>query len=682
MQLLGLALYAHDGRRRDVNFEPGKLNIVTGESKTGKSALMTITEFCLGRNRYLIPAGPIADTVAWYGSLWQLTEDARGARAFVGRPAPPEGQRDTQRAMLVLGGADLGFLQFDDLKENSDTTAVRRQLGRRIGIEENVIESRGRGMNQTPFEAHLGHAAWLCLQDQDEIANRNLLFHRQGESGVEEHLKDTIPYFLGAVPADAAAKKASMRDAQRALRRAESALAAAEQEAGELNSALRGLLEEAHAAGLTEQRDVTDREGILAALHAARRPEDASGKAVNGVAGPVPSDVQDRRRALQAQRDQLRASLDSVMDSRSLLLDRRDAERDFTSAVELHAGRLTSLDLLVPTHGRTASEAEKASDGAASDDAMTTSAETACPVCGQALETPDASVADLAARLTRLRTEVSRLDTAPESRSRLITALENQANELRGQLAAVEGAIEALVAADRTSQIERRGDASRSYIRGRIDATLALTASTNDEAITRLRNAVATARARVNALGAELDPEDEREQLISRLNVVGQSMTTYATQMALEHVGTGVRLDLANLTVVTDSARGPLPLTRIGSGANWIGYHLATHLALHKFLVENDRPVPHFLMIDQPTQAYYPSVEAKNSGQVADSDHAAVVAMFKVMNDVVIDLAPGMQVIVSDHVNLVDEDWFQEAIQHRWRDGVRLIPSDWIAELT
>jgi hypothetical protein len=71
---------------------------------------------------------------------------------------------------------------------------------------------------------------------------------------------------------------------------------------------------------------------------------------------------------------------------------------------------------------------------------------------------------------------------------------------------------------------------------------------------------------------------------------------------------------------VTDTSDGPLPLQRIGSAANWIGYHLATHLALHQFFVENDRPVPRFLMIDQPTQAFYPSDTAKNEGIVLSLD--------------------------------------------------------------
>jgi hypothetical protein len=56
-------------------------------------------------------------------------------------------------------------------------------------------------------------------------------------------------------------------------------------------------------------------------------------------------------------------------------------------------------------------------------------------------------------------------------------------------------------------------------------------------------------------------------------------MTAYANRLSLEHAGESVRLDLARLTVVTDTPTGPTPLYQIGSAANWIGYHLVTHLA-------------------------------------------------------------------------------------------------------
>jgi hypothetical protein len=36
-----------------------------------------------------------------------------------------------------------------------------------------------------------------------------------------------------------------------------------------------------------------------------------------------------------------------------------------------------------------------------------------------------------------------------------------------------------------------------------------------------------------------------------------------------------------------------------------------------------------------------------------------------------------MQVIVTDHVELLDE-WFRGAIIERWRDGIALVPVDWL----
>ncbi|MGG8397705.1 DUF3732 domain-containing protein [Streptomyces lividans] len=49
-----------------------------------------------------------------------------------------------------------------------------------------------------------------------------------------------------------------------------------------------------------------------------------------------------------------------------------------------------------------------------------------------------------------------------------------------------------------------------------------------------------------------------------------------------------------------------IPLTRIGSAKNWIGYHLVAHLALHTYLLKHQRPVPHFIMFDQPTPGLLP----------------------------------------------------------------------------
>ncbi|WP_142211873.1 hypothetical protein [Streptomyces sp. SLBN-118] len=89
MQLLSVILYSTTGARRVLEFTPGALNVVTGESKTGKSALLDIVEYCLGRDTMQMPVGPITSTVSWYAALFDLD----GGRAFVARPAPCQARR-------------------------------------------------------------------------------------------------------------------------------------------------------------------------------------------------------------------------------------------------------------------------------------------------------------------------------------------------------------------------------------------------------------------------------------------------------------------------------------------------------------------------------------------------------------------------------------------------------------
>src|SRR5664279_810729 len=99
MQILAIVIWNHDGASRVIRFRPGRLNVITGRSRSGKSALLDIVEYCLGRDHRQVPSGPITATVAWYG----LIVDIRGQRVFIGRPEPKPGHVSTQIAMLRIG---------------------------------------------------------------------------------------------------------------------------------------------------------------------------------------------------------------------------------------------------------------------------------------------------------------------------------------------------------------------------------------------------------------------------------------------------------------------------------------------------------------------------------------------------------------------------------------------------
>src|SRR5258705_13896138 len=52
---------------RVVQFEPGRLNIISGVSRTGKSAIIPIIDYCLGADKCTIPTGVIRQKTAWFG---------------------------------------------------------------------------------------------------------------------------------------------------------------------------------------------------------------------------------------------------------------------------------------------------------------------------------------------------------------------------------------------------------------------------------------------------------------------------------------------------------------------------------------------------------------------------------------------------------------------------------------
>lgn len=176
------------------------------------------------------------------------------------------------------------------------------------------------------------------------------------------------------------------------------------------------------------------------------------------------------------------------------------------------------------------------------------------------------------------------------------------------------------------------------------------------------------------------DTEEKEEKLQSILNRIGFQMTELANNLNLEHSGDPVRLDLSKLTVVIDREERPIPLERMGSGENWVAYHLIAHLALHKYFTQHNRPIPRFLILDQPTQVYYPmDKDSDLEGSLeslADEDREAVRKMFNLILTVVRELFPNFQVIITDHADLVDEQ-FQDAVIERWRGDNALIPKDW-----
>jgi hypothetical protein len=77
-----------------------------------------------------------------------------------------------------------------------------------------------------------------------------------------------------------------------------------------------------------------------------------------------------------------------------------------------------------------------------------------------------------------------------------------------------------------------------------------------------------------------------------------------------------------------------------------------------------------------PTRAR-PTLARERGVASTDAAQAAVLVIFELLRDVVAELAPTCRSSVGDHANLPQPS-FHEAVHENWRDGVRLIPQEWI----
>jgi hypothetical protein len=177
-----------------------------------------------------------------------------------------------------------------------------------------------------------------------------------------------------------------------------------------------------------------------------------------------------------------------------------------------------------------------------------------------------------------------------------------------------------------------------------------------------------------------VNTEAIQQRLESILSNVSRYLSEYAQQIELEFADSPLRLDIRNLTIVADTPERAVPMSEIGSGENHVGYHVVAHLALHTWFAMRQRPVPSFLVLDQPSQAHFsPDVQlpAGTPREKLDADRRAVKRLYGLVLDVVEKLEGRLQVLITDHPDFVDDPRFQAAVIERWRDGLKLIPEDW-----
>ncbi|WP_459548548.1 DUF3732 domain-containing protein [Nocardia sp. X0981] len=632
------------GQARTVPFRTGTLNIVTGDSRRGKSALLTIIDYCLASSDHPVKAGKVRKYVGAYA----VTLVKPGQQLFVARRAPERGAAVSTVLCILSQAAGTPTPSLEELSFTTPLDVAKDLLSDFSGIDRTVkVPAFARAQTIAPS---IRHALFFCFQAQNEVANPDLLFHSQGEEWRPNTIRGVIPYFLGAVDPEQAARRNRLRLLRRDLSDLEAKLAQS-RDLGPASGQARALLTEALEAGLLSQRDSEPTaeevsgllrfalEGDIQLAPAAENHRDSDGDPLAAAT--------DRRTQLRRAVGQSRARIADLKRA----LEEND---DFAGQAREQRTRLASLGLMRVNQG--ASQAAH------------------CPVCESPIASANSTVTAIMRDLERLDGDLQVIGSDTPALQRQLAREEEQLQQLRAALTRNQDEINEISAGLRALQQEPDDAQRAAHVRGRISLYLDTTAQhVSGPQVEDRREDLQRQIAELEDL---LSDDTQNDRLTSYLSLISQNIRTKAAALVLDHSDAPVRLDVNRLTVVADTNDGPVRLADMGSAENHLGYHIATLLSLHEWFSEHRAPVPRTLILDQPSQVYFP---ADYGEPTRDLSH--LLNVYQTIVNTTRALDGALQVIVVEHADLT-APLFRDHVVERWRysNNQALVPPEWITE--
>ena len=635
--ILQIAFFGAEGRRRTIDFKPDQVNVVTGASGTGKSALIEAIDYCLGSSSCGLPwyvrGHSEAVAVHWVKDDLHL---------IAGRKIPKAGKGTAQ--MFVRTGKALQMpTTADGLEGRTPREQAKLEIERAIGISD--IKDEDAALKPETGRASIRQTTPFLFLSGDVIISKNTLLHDLNVPRKARHIQATLPYFLGAVDQDVILAERRLRQLEAAMNRLQREEKARERGQSRLTVRSMALLSQAAEVGLAEppSPSATD-QALLEALRGIVGAEIGATSVRSGGELGV----------LEAERQSLLADLSALRDRRRVLNRAIREAQGYETAVSGQSHKLALVEHLKLDERR-------------------------CPVCDAETEVGHAMAEQIHASLNIIREEVA---TVGQMRPELIeqsSEIEERINSGSGRLREVEAQIGAIIrqseAASRAATLAQ----AQALVVGRASQFLETTVEDFDLPTVDIQSF----QDEIAELQDLVDPQAKRDRLRDAENMVSVYATEMLAELPTEVPATGARMQFSatpRLTLIEPEKRSVLSLAEIGSDQNYLSIHLALSFALQKHFEAIRAPVPGVLVIDQISRPYYPEGGDEKSLEEMeiDGDRLAMRKIVGFLFDETTRRA-GLQVLLIEHAYINDDDRYVDATRERWTkaSGEKLIPADW-----
>lgn len=636
-----------------LKFETGKVNVITGSSRTGKSAIIPIIDYCLGSDKCAIPVNTIRNACEWFGIVVQTPF---GEKLFARRePGNQKGTGD----MFVLEGLNI-VVPETITEKNSNVESVKRSLDELVGLT-NLnfdLDNTGSGFKGRPSFRDLSA---FVFQPQNIVANPDILFYKADTYDHREKLRQIFPYVLNAISAELLAKQHELADLRKDLRKKQRELENIKNLSQKWMAEIWSRIAEARELGLIDHQipENASQEQLVEILRnvLSKKSTDANidGDNVNEAIEEL-NRLRTEERNVSNDLSVLRKRLDEM---KSL----KDSSNNYSNALQVQRDRLSISSWLVENCGSGNS----------------------CPICGQGFESPTKEIAELSESLKEIEAITGDFSSVP-------AAFDREFEKMRGAMKVSTDKLKAVQIRIRALEHSSTQAKERQY---------------NEQHVSRFLGALEEALKTINVVGADsalvtevtdlqdrvrkLEKEVSEGQIAAKLNAAKDKFCLFAAKLLpdldCERPEDPIQFHENDLTISVKGLDRNDYLWEIGSGSNWLSYHVAISLSLQKyFILSKISSVPSFLVYDQPSQVYFPkNLVIRNHEKddddpkySRDEDVIAVRKLFLSFSKMIKELNGELQILVLDHA--AEDVWGQipdVVVVDEWRRGKKLIPENW-----
>lgn len=651
---------------RFIRFEENKVNVISGYSQRGKSAIIAIIDYCLASSDCNIPIGLIRETV----DKFALYITINNKNVFIGRNSPNnQVSTDVMFFQELLGKGDNPTFNTTDWINTEEDYQVSRQfvkdyLNKEVGFE-NISEKLSDGDTEDP--ASFRDTAAFLFQPQNIIANPTTIFYKTETFAHLRKLKSILPLVLGY-------KSYKIIKAERELEILDG-------EHQKLNNKYENILEqynswrsdifiyysEAINLGLTDRKiDIQNssveilKKELLAIIKRVKRG--------NYLKEGSTFRHTEQLSLLDKQRQE------NLIELKKLKFELYKYERIDSTKNEYFADVLFNKhDKLKPISWF-----------------LTQPGNTKCPFCNSASDKAINELLALKDEQERIKPVINDIEMASFSFEKEVLTCKRSIKDKESQIREIEQNMNVLLA-NNVNENKRLSDIFE-FI-GKLENILSNLSKLEPSGELMLN---------LKKKGEEIE---EKQTLLESLNskfdknaclfLVSKYIGKYITLLPIEDKGNKkVILDpdkSVSIKIEDKKNRHMTFLSKIGSGANHMCYHLATFLGLHDYflsLPNSKKPnyIPSFLVLDQPSQVYFPEGIRKNKEDISQ-DITDTKSIFKVCSDFLDNTKYQTQIIILEHAS--DEMWKDLKNIHlveSWRNEKNnkhpnaLIPEEWINE--